>query len=91
MNFEMRDQSGIHDIPNHRVVELENGNKLNLVRKDPYGFIYIHLDRGGLPPWLGDAAFTDWFSARQACDKYIRERQDVVAEIELQDKEPKKK
>lgn len=89
MNFEMREQAGLNDIPNQRVIELENGNKLNLTRKDPFGFIYLSLDRGALPNHLAGAAFTDWFTAKIAAEKYVRERQDVVAE--LKDKDVKKK
>ena len=81
MNFETQDYSGRSDIPNQRTIELENGNKLHLVRKDPFGFIYLHLDKGALPPYLAGAAFTDWTAARQAADKYQRERKLVVAEI----------
>lgn len=89
MNFDMKEQAGLNDIPNHRVITLENGNKLNLIRKDPYGFIYLSLDRGALPTGLAGSAYTDWTSARAAADSYVRDRQSVVAE--LTDKEPKKK
>lgn len=78
-NFDNANAS--NDLPNHRVIELENGNKLHLVRKDPHGFIYLHLDKGQLPHSLAGSAFTDWYSARQAADGYVRERQSAVAEI----------
>jgi hypothetical protein len=77
--------AGLHDVPNHQVIELENGNKLNLVRKDPYGFIYLHLDKGQLPASLQGAAFTDWTQAKQAAYGYVKQRQEAVAE--LKDKE----
>lgn len=84
----MREQAGLNDIPNQRVIELENGNKLNLTRKDPYGFIYLSLDRGALPTYLAGAAFTDWSAAKLAAEKYVSQRQTVVAE--LKDKDIKK-
>jgi len=87
----MRDQSELHaglkDVPNHQVMELENGNRLNLVRKDPYGFIYLHLDKGQLPAHLSGSAFTDWSQAKQAAEAYVRERKMAVSE--LKDKEVK--
>jgi len=73
-NFEVRPS-------NVRVIELENGNKLNMTRNDPYGFITFSLERGQLPDNLKDASFTEWHIAEVAAKKYILERQSVVAEI----------
>jgi len=75
--------------PKTRVVELENGNKLNMTRTDPYGFIVFSLERGQLPHHLKDASFTDWHHAEAAAKKYVLERQDIVAEIT--EKAPRKK
>lgn len=72
---------GLHDVPNHQVIELENGNRLNLIRKDPYGFIYLSLDRGHLPPALAGAAYTDWSMAKTAAYAYVRDRQSAEAEL----------
>ena len=82
--FDMEVQAGLHDVQNHQVIELENGNRLNLVRKDPYGFIYLHLDKGSLPQHLAGSAFTDWSLAKAAAIAYVQTRQEAVAE--LQDK-----
>jgi hypothetical protein len=71
-----------------RVIELENGNKLNMTRTDPYGFIYFSLERGQLPDHLKGHAFTDWSMAEIAAKKYVLERQSAVAEIK--EKTPKK-
>lgn len=64
-----------------RTIELENGNKLNMTRRDPYGFIYFSLERGQLPDHLKDHAFTDWPIAEQAARQYVAKRQEAVAEI----------
>jgi hypothetical protein len=78
--MELNDFNG-NDQANHRVYDLENGNKLHLKRVDPYGFVYLNLDKGQLPlAYTG--SYTDWFHARLAAEKYIQERKDAFAEIE---------
>lgn len=72
---------GLKDVPNHQYIELDNGNKLNLVRKDPFGFIYMSLDKGQLPVTYAGSAYTDWSQAKIAALAYVRERQDTVAEF----------
>lgn len=64
-----------------RYIELENGNKLNMQRRDPYGHIHLSLERGQLPDSLKDAAFTDWSKAEQAARSYVAQRQEVVAQV----------
>lgn len=66
---------------NVRVVELENGNKLNMTRTDPYGLIVFHLERGQLPAHLKDASYTEWRFAEVAAAKYVSERQSAAIEI----------
>lgn len=73
-----------------RTITLENGNILRLEAKDPYGLIYLSLEHGQLPDHLKDAAFTDWFQAERAAERYQNDRQMALAEIKL-DVEPKKK
>lgn len=77
-------QMGLKDIPNQRIIELENGNKLYLKRVDPHGFIYLNLERGQLPEHY-KGAYTDWGMARQAAAKYQSERKQAVNQ-ELKDK-----
>lgn len=72
-----------------RVIELENGNKLNMTAKDPYGHIYFSLEHGQLPDSLKGAAFTDWHQAEIGAKKYVSQRQSALAEIKI--KEPIKK
>ena len=67
-----------------RVVELENGNKLNLTAKDPYGFIYLSLEHGPLPESFR-GAYTSWHHAEMAAQSYVRLRQDTLAEIKEKD------
>lgn len=74
---------------NVRVIELENGNKLNMTRSDPYGLITFSLERGQLPDSLKGAAFTEWSFAEKAAHRYVSERQSAIAEIKV--KEPKAK
>jgi hypothetical protein len=69
-----------NDQANHRVYQLENGNKLHLKRTDPYGFIYLNLDKGMMPAAY-TGAYSDWSQARLAAEKYIRERQTVISEL----------
>lgn len=76
---------GLKDIPNLRIIELDNGNKLRLTRKDPFGFIYLSLEKGGLPEAY-KGAFTDWGQARLAAEKYQRERNETVKEAVDADK-----
>lgn len=73
---------GMKDVPNHQFMELDNGNKLNLIRKDPFGFIYLSLDKGQLPVSLAGSAFTDWDRAKIAALAYVKERQSTVAELQ---------
>lgn len=84
----MQLMKGMKDVPNHQYIELENGNKLNLVRKDPFGFIFLSLDKGQLPTNLAGSAFTDWHQAKIAAMAYVTERQSTVAV--LQEKMPTK-
>lgn len=74
---------------NVRVIELENGNKLNMTRNDPYGLITFSLERGQLPDSLKGASFTEWSFAEKAANSYVLQRQSVLAEIKI--KEPKVK
>lgn len=73
-----------------RTVELENGNILRLEAKDPYGFVYLSLEHGQLPEDLKDAAFTSWFEAERAAERYQTRRKMALAEVNIEP-EPKKK
>lgn len=63
-----------------RVIELENGNKLNLTKTDPYGAIVLSLAHGQLPASY-KGFYTSWDQAERAAQRYVAERQSVVAEI----------
>lgn len=80
--YDLEVQAGLHDVPNHQIIELENGNRLNLVRRDPFGFIYLHLDKGSLPAHLQGSAFTDWDMAKKAAYAYVKSRQEAVEELQ---------
>lgn len=58
------------DIPNLRIVHLENGRKLRLERKDPFGFVHIGWDKGQTPAVIS-GAYTDFDQARKALENYL--------------------
>lgn len=72
-----------------RVIQLENGNELNLTATDPYGLISFSLKHGRLPDSLQGASFTDWHTAEIAAHKYVAQRQSVVAEIKVKESKVK--
>lgn len=74
--------------PKVRVIELENGNKLNLTNTDPYGFIRLSLEHGQLPAHLKDASFTEWRLAEIAAAKYVSERQEALATVTHKEDKP---
>ena len=61
------------EVREERTVELGN-NKLFMKRKDPYGYIYLSLERGALPREFAEAAFTGWRDADAAVAKYVASR-----------------
>lgn len=74
-----------------RTIKLENGNTLRLEAKDPYGFIYLSLEHGQLPDHLKDAAFTGWYEAEKAAERYQNDRKMAIAEIQIEETPAKKK
>jgi hypothetical protein len=82
-----------------RSFELDNGNKLNLTRTDPYGAIVLSLEHGQLPDALKGGSYTSWDHAEIAAKAYIDERrrvQERAAELAARPKikykfDPKKK
>lgn len=63
-----------------RIYDLEGGNKLHCERKNPYGFISIHQDKGAVPPQLsGD--YTSYDEADKAIRVYLNEKQKAVLEV----------
>jgi hypothetical protein len=61
-----------------RSIELENGNKINMTRTDPYGAIVLSLEKGQLPENLKGGSYTSWDQAERAAQAYITERQNLV-------------
>lgn len=60
-----------------RSIELDNGNKINMTRTDPYGAIVLSLEHGQLPDAMKGASFTSWEYAERAAQAYINERRRV--------------
>jgi hypothetical protein len=52
-------------------------NVIYMKRTDPYGFIELSLERGGLPEDLKHAKYTTWEAAQVAVDKYMRDREKI--------------
>lgn len=76
------DQAGDKDLSKHRIIELDNGNRVHLERRDPYGFIHVWMDKGAFPdksPLHG--VFTTWNLAYLAVEGYISDRNRVVSDI----------
>lgn len=77
-----QDQQGANDLSKHRVIDLDNGNKVHLERRDPYGFIHVWLDKGQFPDKsILNGVFTDWHRAYTAVDAYVHERNAAVSQI----------
>jgi hypothetical protein len=71
----------VKDTPNERLVYTDNGRTFKLLRKDPYGFVYIQWDRGATPDKIA-GAFSGYDQARQALMIYLDQETftEIVAE-----------
>lgn len=58
------------DTTSRRTYELEGGNKLYAERKNPYGFIRIHFDKGQIPENLA-SDYTSYPEADKAIQIYL--------------------
>jgi hypothetical protein len=63
-----------------RTYELDNGNKLYAERKDPFGFIELHLDKGPLPERLL-GKYTSYDEADRAIQQYLSARSREVLQV----------
>ena len=78
------------DIPNLRIVHLENGRKIRLERKNPYGFVHIGWDNGSTPIAL-QGAFTDFDQARKALEIFLNNNTfETISEVPTEKVEPLK-
>jgi len=63
-----------------RTYELDGGNKLYAERKNPFGFISLHYDKGPLPErLLGE--YTSYDEADRAIQQYLHARNREVTQI----------
>ncbi len=53
-----------------RQVELPNGNKYHIECRDPYGFWFIHMDKGQIPDRLS-GAYTSADQAVSDINRYL--------------------
>ena len=58
------------DIPNRRLIYLQNGRQLGLERRNPYGFVYVVWDRGA-PPTALSGSYTDFTLAQRGLMTYL--------------------
>ncbi len=73
----------------HRVIDLPSGNKAHLRARDPYGFVYISMERGATPTSL-KGAYTSFTEAQRAVKNFIASRaMDVELALEAQKKTAK--
>lgn len=63
-----------------RTYDLDGGQKVHAERKDPYGFVYLHLDKGILPQELS-SAFTSYDEADRAITHYVNKKQREVLSV----------
>jgi hypothetical protein len=69
---------------NRRTVEL-NSNKIHFDRKDPYGFWFVHYDKGQVPASL-QGAFTSFDRALLAVSTYLETKKPEKAEKKIEKK-----
>jgi len=54
-------------------IAIDNDNKILLQRKDPFGFVYMKLEKGNLPERY-QGAYTNFEYARDDALRYIDQR-----------------
>jgi hypothetical protein len=65
-------EAGDKDLAKRRTVDL-GSNKLHVEQKDPYGFWYIHFDKGQLPKML-EGAYTSFETALKTIELYVQQK-----------------
>lgn len=76
------DEQGDKDLSKHRIIDLDNDNKIHLERRDPYGYIHVWLDKGSFPAKSQlNGVFTSFDRAYQAVEGYISDRNAAVSEV----------
>lgn len=69
------------DLTSERAVHLNNGQKINLKRHDPYGFWTMHWDHGTMPDkYTGQYTLFDY--AMNDLKKYLSDKKLEVMKIE---------
>lgn len=58
---------------NKRTMTIPNGNKIHFERTDPYGFWYVHHDKGTMPDSM-TGAYTTYDQAERAVMAYLETR-----------------
>jgi len=68
------------DAPKVLEIPLDNDNKIKIVRKDPFGLIYMELEKGTLPEKY-QGAYTTYEYARDDALRYIDSRKKELKEL----------
>lgn len=78
----------VRDIPDRRVLDLDNGNKAIFDRTgNPYGFWTFHFEKGGKPGEIS-GSYTTYDLAVQAFNKYL-DNKNTKRYTEVNVKKPK--
>jgi len=80
LDTQMFDAGEVKDLSKVRTVELENGNTIIIENKDPYGFWYVHYEKGQMPKKL-HGAYTSFDYALSAVRHYLQEKDEKIAHI----------
>lgn len=62
-----------------KIYELEGNNKIHAQRKDPYGLIHLHMDKGQLPESL-EGAYTSYDEVEKKVLVYLNARKKTLKE-----------
>ena len=60
------------DLARRRTIDLGN-NKIVIEKKDPFGFWYVHFEKGRVPEHLG-GQYTSHLYAEQAVHAYLKDK-----------------
>lgn len=69
----------VRDLSPQRSIEVD-GNKLNITRRDPFGWWYISWDKGQLPERL-TGAYTSFELAYKEAENYLKQKKYKVTSV----------
>lgn len=63
-----------------KTFELDTGNTIYAERRNPYGHIHLHFDKGPLPEKL-QGAYTSYDEAEKAINRYLADKKKTAINI----------